>query len=140
MFDEVFALRQKYKDVKVGVMQFLIKTLMNSLYGEQIRKEIEDNFVFKSDYWMLTEYDEQVKKFWKISHGNYIIKMVDDKGLGDEVKKLNTIPLHVGAFVSWNSQRLLNKFNGFYTNVLYYTNTESLYSENEHWDKIDKLD
>ena len=38
--DKFFALRQKYKDENNEVMQLLVKLLMNSLYGEQIRKDI----------------------------------------------------------------------------------------------------
>ena len=37
---------------------------------------------------MMTKYDEKVKDYWKISHGNFIVKMIDDAGLGDEVKKI----------------------------------------------------
>ena len=72
---------------------------MNSLYGEQIRKDIEEKFACKSEYWMMSEYDERVKDYWRISHGNYIVNMIDDAGLEDEVKKLNTMPLHLGSFV-----------------------------------------
>ena len=57
-----------------------------------MKKDIEEN-------WMMNEYDERVKDYWRISHGNYIVKMIDDKGLEDEVKKLNTMPLHLGVFV-----------------------------------------
>ena len=68
--------------------------------------------------------------------------MVDDAGLEDEVKKLNALPLHLGAFVLSNSKRIMNNFiqaiNGFSTNDVYYTDTDSLYIENKHWDKIDK--
>ena len=32
--------------------------------------------------------------------------MIDDKGLEDEVKKLNTMSLHLGAFVLSNSKRI----------------------------------
>ena len=42
VIDELFALRQKYKDENNDVMQLLVKLLMNSLYGEQIRKDIEE--------------------------------------------------------------------------------------------------
>ena len=142
VIDKLFALRQKYKDENNDVMQLLVKRLMNSLYGENIRKDIEEKFACKSEYWMQTEYDEQVKDFWKISGNNYIVKMIDDPGLGDGVKKLNTMPLHLGAFVLSNSKRIMNKFihaiNGFYTNDVYYTDTDSLYIENKHWDKLDK--
>ena len=91
---------------------------------------------------MQTEFDERVKDYWKISHGKYIAKMVDDKSLGDEVKKLNTMPLPLGAFKLSNSKRILNNFIhaiiGFCTNDVYYTNTDSLHIESKHWDKLDK--
>ena len=42
---------------------------------------------------MISEYDERVKDYRRISHGNWIVKMIDDKRLEDEVKNLNTMPL-----------------------------------------------
>ena len=142
VIDKLFTLRQKCKNEGNDVMQLLVILLMNALYGEQIRKDIEEKFACKSEYWMMTEYDERVKDYWKISGINYIVKMIDDPGLEDEVKKLNTMPLHLGAFVLSNSKRIMNNFihaiNGFYTNDVYYTDTDSLYIENKHWDKLDK--
>ena len=118
--DKLFALRQKYKDEGNDVMQLLVKLLMNSLYGENIRKDIEEKFARKSEAWMMSEYDERLKDYWKISGFNYIVKMIDDAGLEDEMKKLNTMPLHLGDFVLSNSKRIMNNFihaiNGFYTN------------------------
>ena len=123
-------------------MQLLVKLLMNSLYGENIRKDIDEKFACKSEAWMMSEYDERVKDYWKISGINYIVKMIDDAGLEDEVKNLNTMPFHLGAFVLSNSKRIMNNFihanNGFYTDDVYYTDTDSLYIENKHWDKLDK--
>ena len=85
----------------------------------------------------MSEYGERVFDYWKISGFNYIVKLIDDAGLEDEVKKLNTMPLHLGAFVLSNSKRIMNKFihaiNGFYTNDVYYTDTDSLYVENKHF-------
>ena len=142
IIDELFALRLKYKDEGNDVMQFLVKLIMSSLYGENIRKDIEEKFACKSEYWMMTEYDERVKDYWKISGNNYFVKMVDDAGLEDEVKNLNTMPLHLGAFVLSNSKRILNNFihaiNGFYRNDVYYTVTDAIYIESKHWDKLDK--
>ena len=94
VIDKLLASRQKYKKENNEVMQLLVKLLMNSLYGEQIRKDIEESFACKSEYWMMSEYDERVKDYWKISHGIYIIKMIDDAGLEDEVEKVNTMLLH----------------------------------------------
>ena len=45
VIDKLFALRQKYKDENKDVMQLLVKLLMNSLYGENIRKDIEENLL-----------------------------------------------------------------------------------------------
>ena len=91
---------------------------------------------------MTSEYDEKVKDYWKIVHGNYIVEIVDDAGLEDEVKKLKNKPLHLGAFVLSNSERIMNNFihviKGFYTNDVYYNDTDSKYNGNKHWDQLDK--
>ena len=90
----------------------------------------------------MTEYDERVEDYWKISGISYIVKMIDDAGLEDEVKKINTMPLHLGAFVLSNSKRTMKNFihanNEFYTNDVFYTDTDSLYIENKHWEKLHK--
>ena len=115
---------------------------MNSLYGENIRKDVEEKFAGKSESWMVSEYDERVKAYWKTSGNYFIVKMIDDAGLEDEVRKLNTMPLHLGAFVLSNSKRIVNNYiqatNRFRTNDVYYTDTDSSYIENKHWDKLDK--
>ena len=68
--------------------------------------------------------------------------MIDDAGKEDELKKLKTMPLQLGAFVLSNSKRNMNNFvhaiSGFYTNDVYYTDTDSLYIENKHWDELDE--
>ena len=142
VIDKLFALGQKYKDEGNDVLQLFVKLLMNSLYGEQLRKDIEEKIAGKSEACMMSEYDERVKDFWKISGFNDIVKKIDDAELEDEVKKLNTMALHLGAFVLYNSKRIMNNFihaiNGFYTNDVYYTDTDSLYIENKHWDKLEK--
>ena len=35
----------------------------------------------------MTEYDERVLDHQKINHGNYFVKLKDDEGLEDKVKK-----------------------------------------------------
>ena len=42
VIEKLFALRQKYKDEKNDLMQGLVKLIMNSLYGVQIRKDIKE--------------------------------------------------------------------------------------------------
>ena len=33
----------------------------------------------------------------------------------------------------------VHAIDGFYTNDVYYTDTDSLYNENKHWEKLDKV-
>ena len=82
----------KNKGKKNDVMRLLVILLMNSSYGEITREDIEESFACKSEIWMLSEYDKRVKDFWKKSHGNYIVKMFDDIGLEDDVKRY--LPYH----------------------------------------------
>ena len=142
VIDELFELRQKNKYEKNDVMNLLVKLIMNILYGEQIRKEIEESYQCKSELWMMTEYDERDLDYQKINYGNFIVKLKDDEGLQDEVKKVNTMPLHLGAFVLSNSKRIMKFFihaiGGFYTNAVWYTDCDSLNIEKKHLDKLDK--
>ena len=80
-------------------MQLLVKLIMNALYGEFLRKDITESYQCKSEMWMQTEYDERVLEYQKINYGNYIVKMEDDEGLQDAVKKVNTLPLQLAVFI-----------------------------------------
>ena len=117
-------------------MQLLVKLIINFLYWEQIRKDIEESYQSKSEMWMMTEYDERVLDYQKNKYGNYIVK------LKDEVKKVNNMPLHLGTFVLSNSKRIMDNFihaiDGFYTNDAYYTDGDSLYIESKQWNSLGK--
>ena len=123
-------------------MQGLVKLIMNSLYGVQIRKDINESYYCKSETWMKTEFDENVLDYWKLPNGNYIVKMKKDDGLDDDCDIKNTLPAVLGAFILANSKRIMNNFireiNGFYNNSIYYGDTDSLYIEKKYWDVLDK--
>ena len=129
IIDNLFALGQKYKDKNNEVMQFLVYFSMNTLYGEILRQDILESYECKSEAWMLSESDERVLDYRKIIHGNYIVKLRDDDGLQDEVKRVNILPLQLAAFILSSSKKIMNNFihaiNGFYTNDVYYSDTES---------------
>ena len=114
-------------------MQALVKLIMNSLYGVQTRKDINESYHCKSETWMETEFDENVLDYWKLPNGNHIVKMKRDDGLDDDCDIKNTLPAVFGAFIISNSKRIMNNFireiNGFYNNSLYYGDTDSLYIE-----------
>ena len=131
--EKLFALRQKYKDEKNDLMQGLAKLIMNSLYGVQIRKDINESYYCKSETWMKTEFDESVLEYWKLPNGNYIVKRKKGDGLDDDCDIKNTLPAVLGAFILSNSKRIMNNFireiSGFYNNSIYYGDTDSLYIE-----------
>ena len=142
VIEKLFALRQKYKDEHNDLMQGLVKLIMNSSYGVQIRKDINESYNCKSENWMKTEFDENVLEYWKLPNGNYIVKMKKDDGLDDDCDIKNTLPAVLGAFILSNSKRIMNNFireiNGFYNNSIYYGDTDSLYIEKKCWDVLDK--
>ena len=65
LIDELFALRQKYKDDNNEVMQLLIKLIMNALYGEFLRTDILESYECQSEAWMMRENDERVLDYHK---------------------------------------------------------------------------
>ena len=110
VIEQLFSLRQKYKDEHNDLMQRLVKLIMNSLYGVQIRKDIDQSYKCKSQHWMETEYDENVLDYWKLTNGNYIVKLKKDNALEGDNDVKNTLPSHLGAFILSNSKRIMNNF------------------------------
>ena len=134
VIEKSFASRKKCKDEHNDLMQGLVKLLMNSLYGVQIRRDIAQSYKCKSQHWKETEYDDNVLENWRLANGTYIVNLKKDDGLdGDnDVKKTLRSPL--GAFILSNKKRIKNniirEINGFYnTNGFYYGDTDSLYIE-----------
>ena len=62
VIDNLFSVKHTYKDENNDITQLLVELFMNCLYGEQIRKDIEECFACKSEYWMLSENDERAKE------------------------------------------------------------------------------
>ena len=64
------------------------------------------------------------------------------KDLDDDCDIKNTLLAVLGAFILGNMRRIMNNFireiNRFYTNSIYYGDTESLYVEKKYWDVLYK--
>ena len=56
-------------------MQGLNKLFMNSLYGVQIRRDINESHYCKSEARMKREFDENVLDYWRLPNSIYIVKM-----------------------------------------------------------------
>ena len=142
VIEKLFTLWKKYKHEKNDLMEGLIKLIMNSSYGVQIRRDIIESYYCKSETWMKTEFDENVLDYLRSTNGNYIVKMKKDDGLDDECDIKNTLPAVLGAFTLSDIKRNMNNFireiNGFYNNSIYYDDTDSIYIEKKYWDVLDK--
>ena len=140
IIEKLFALRKYLKDKKNKLMQGLVKLIMNSLYGVQILRDINESYYCKSETWMKTEFDENVLDYWKLPKRNYIVKMKKDDGLDDDCDIKNTLPAVLGAFILSNSERIMNNFirevNGFYNNSVNYGDTDSVYMKEKYWDVL----
>ena len=59
-----------------------------------------------------------------------------------KLKKLKTMPLHLGAFVLNNSKRIMKisiqAIVGIFTTDVSYTDTDSSHNKNKHWEKLQK--
>ena len=95
----MFALRQKYKNQHNHLVQGLVKLIMNSLYGIQIRRDIDESYKCKSEHWLQIEYDENALEYWKLPNGIYIRKIKKDDGLDGDNDMKNTFPTHLGASI-----------------------------------------
>ena len=58
--EKLFALRQKYKDEGIDLKQGLVILIMNTPYGVQIRKDINESYKCNSELWRQTEYVDDV--------------------------------------------------------------------------------
>ena len=74
LIENSFSLRQKYKDEGNDLMQGLVKLIMNSEYGVQIRRDIDEFYKCKSQHWIKTESDGNVLDRWKLPNGKFIVK------------------------------------------------------------------
>ena len=108
----------------------MVRLIMNSIYGQTIRRDIEDEFCCKTENWMKTEYDERVKDYWRLPNGHYIVQLSLDEGVDGEIDNKNTMPSQLGAFILSNSKRIMNNFvevfDGFKSNNVFYQDTDSL--------------
>ena len=59
----------------------MIKLIMNSLYGQTIRRDIEEEYCCKTEHWMKTEFSDRVKDYWKLANKNYIVKLSLHEGI-----------------------------------------------------------
>ena len=138
-FTDMFQKRDLFKLQGKDLLQNLAKKIGLSVYGGNIRKDINEEYKCVTENWMRENFDDRVKEWFPLKNGNLIVKLEDDGGVGDfdKAKSINTMPSHFGSYILPHSKRLMNsvikQIDGFYNNNIYYTDTDSLYIHKKYW-------
>ena len=86
--------------------------------------------------------DDRVKESFLLRNGYLIVKLEDEKCVGDsnKAKSLNISPSHFGSYILSHSKRWMNdvvkQIAGFYNNSIYYTDTDHLYIHKKYWSSL----
>ena len=121
------------------LLQNLAKEIGLSVYGGNIRKDINEEYKCVTEKWMRENFDDRVKEWFPLKDGNLIVKLGNDEGVDDydKAKLVRTMLSHFGSFILSHSKRLMNKvfheIDGFYSNNIYYGDTDSVYIHKKHW-------
>ena len=112
----------------------LIKLCMSSLYGQSMRKDIDEEYIIGFENWLVKNNDERVVDYETQPDGEYVAKYISDPGI-DEIKEVQkNMPYFQGIPVLSHSKRFMNKFviemDGFCSSKVNYQDTDSL---NNHW-------
>ena len=136
---DMFEKRGIFKPQGKDLLQNLAKKIGLSVYGGNIRKDINEEYKCVTENWMREYFDDRVKEWFPLKNGNLIVKLEDDEGVDDydKAKSINTMPSHFGCCILSHSKRLMNKvfheINSFYSNNIYYGDTDSGYIHKKHW-------
>ena len=139
---DMFEKRDLFKSQAKDLLQNLAKKIGLSVYGGNIRKDINEEYKCVTENWMRENFDERIKEWFPLKNGNLIVKLEDDEGVDDfnKAKSINTMPSHFGSGILSHSKRLMNnvinQIDGFYNNNIYYTDTDSLYKHKKNWSTL----
>ena len=85
----------------------MIKSITNPLFGDIIRKVIENKHEFKTERWMESEHNERAEDYHKLQKGGFVVKFrnyegIDDDDANSKVKKRLS---HLSALILSISRR-----------------------------------
>ena len=85
--------RDLIKSQEKDLIQNLAKKIGLSVYGGNIRKDINEEYKFVTENWMKENFDDRIKEWFPLKNGNFKVKLKDDDDF-DKVKSVNTMPSH----------------------------------------------
>ena len=122
-----------YKKQQRDMLGGLFQRVNNSVYGGNIRKDINDQYKFVTENFVKEKYDDRVKEGWPMKNGNVKVKLEDDAAVDDKdlAESNNQMPCHLAGYVLRNSKPSLNNVirdkDGFYSNKIYYGDADSAF-------------
>ena len=129
------------KNIGKSCHKHCLKKIKNSVYGENIRRDVNVQFKCITENWS-ENYADSVKEWWPMNRGNLIVKLKDDASVDyqDFAKIFNQMPCHLGSFVLSHSKRLMNiaicEIKGFYRNNICYGDIDSACIHKRHWSTL----
>ena len=107
---DMFQKRDLFKSQGKDILQNLAIKIGLSVYGGNIRKDINEEYKCVTENWMKENFDDRVKEWFSLKNGNLIEKLEDEEGVDDfdKAKSVNTMPSHFGSFIISHSKRLMN--------------------------------
>ena len=139
---DMFEKRDLFKSQGKDLLQNLATKIGLSVYGGNIRKDINEEYKCVTENWMKENFDDRVKEWFPLKNGFLLVKLEDDEGVDDydKAKSINTMPSLFGSYILSHSKRLMNdvfnEIDAFYNNVIYYTDTDSGYIHKKNWNKL----
>ena len=112
---------------------------MNSLHGQPLRKDIDEEYIIKSKNWLAINNDEKVVEYEPLQNGEFAIKTKKDPGI-EKIKEVGkSMPSNLGIFILPHSKKTMNKnfhvIKGFCPNEVYYQDTDSMYTQMDTYEK-----
>ena len=82
----------------------LSKLCIDSLYGQSIRNDRDEEYIKKSDNWLVKNNDQNVVEYKALPNGEYVIKYISHPGI-DKLKEVEeNMPSQLGMFVLSHSK------------------------------------
>ena len=139
---DMFEKRDFFKSQGKDLLQNLVKKIGLSVYGANIRKDINEEYKCVTENWMRENFDDRGKEWFPLKNGTLIVKLEDVEGVDDcdKAKLVNTMPSLLGSHIVSHSKRLMNDVfrekGGFQGYCIYYGDTDSGYVHKKHWSSL----
>ena len=135
--NDLYSERDRFKKQGKGLLQTLAKKIAKSVYGGNLRWDVNEQFECVTDNWTEGNYDDGVKEWWPLRNGYIFNKSEIESDVDDHdiVKSINQLPCHLKSYIIGPPNRQMNivirELDAFYSNILYYGDTDSSYIHKE---------